>query len=58
MSEGVATVLAMRFLHTSDWHLGRSLHRFDLREAQAAFLDHLVETLVKKPEDRLDAMEW
>ena len=34
----------MRFLHTSDWHLGRSLHRADLREAQAAFLDHLVET--------------
>jgi DNA repair protein SbcD/Mre11 len=44
MSEGFATVLAMRFLHTSDWHLGRSLHRADLREAQAAFLDHLVET--------------
>jgi DNA repair protein SbcD/Mre11 len=38
-------VLAMRFLHTSDWHLGRSLHRADLREAQAAFLDHLVETV-------------
>jgi DNA repair protein SbcD/Mre11 len=35
-------VLAMRFLHTSDWHLGRSLHRADLRDAQAAFLDHLV----------------
>jgi DNA repair protein SbcD/Mre11 len=34
----------MRFLHTSDWHLGRSLHRADLREAQAAFLDHLVDT--------------
>ncbi|HEY5400062.1 MAG TPA: DNA repair exonuclease, partial [Trebonia sp.] len=34
----------MRFLHTSDWHLGRSLHRADLREAQSAFLDHLVET--------------
>ena len=44
MSVGFATVLGMRFLHTSDWHLGRSLHRFDLREAQAAFLDHLVET--------------
>jgi len=44
MSEGFATVRAMRFLHTSDWHLGRSLHRADLREAQAAFLDHLVET--------------
>ncbi|MCL2583556.1 MAG: exonuclease SbcCD subunit D [Streptosporangiales bacterium] len=34
----------MRFLHTSDWHLGRSLHRTSLREAQEAFLDHLVET--------------
>jgi exonuclease SbcD len=33
----------MRLLHTSDWHLGRSLHRADLRAAQAAFHDHLVE---------------
>ena len=33
----------MRLLHTSDWHLGRSLHRADLRSAQSAFLDHLVE---------------
>lgn len=37
-------VRTMKFLHTSDWHLGRSLHRTDLRDAQAAFLDHLVET--------------
>src|SRR5579862_1017441 len=44
MSGAFATVLAMRFLHTSDWHLGRSLHRAGLGEAQAAFLDHLVET--------------
>ena len=36
-------VRPMRFLHTSDWHLGRSLHRADLRAAQAAFLDHLVD---------------
>jgi exonuclease SbcD len=35
----------MRMLHTSDWHLGRSLHRADLRAAQAAFLDHLVATV-------------
>jgi exonuclease SbcD len=35
----------MRLLHTSDWHLGRSLHRADLRDAQAAFVDHLVETV-------------
>jgi exonuclease SbcD len=32
-------------LHTSDWHLGRSLHRVDLGEAQAAFLDHLVDVV-------------
>jgi exonuclease SbcD len=44
MSDGFAMVRAMRFLHTSDWHLGRSLHRADLREAQARFLDHIVET--------------
>jgi DNA repair protein SbcD/Mre11 len=35
----------MLMLHTSDWHLGRSLHRADLRAAQAAFLDHLVDTV-------------
>jgi DNA repair protein SbcD/Mre11 len=35
----------MRLLHTSDWHLGRSLHRADLYGAQAAFVDHLVETV-------------
>ena len=33
----------MRLLHTSDWHLGRTLHGVDLLEHQAAFLDHLVE---------------
>lgn len=32
----------MRLLHTSDWHLGRSLHGVDLLEHQAAYLDHLV----------------
>jgi exonuclease SbcD len=34
----------MRFLHTSDWHLGRSFHRVSLLDAQRAFLDHLVGT--------------
>lgn len=34
---------AMRFLHTSDWHLGRTLHGVDLLDHQAAYLDHLVE---------------
>ncbi|HXP55726.1 MAG TPA: exonuclease SbcCD subunit D [Streptosporangiaceae bacterium] len=43
----------MRLLHTSDWHLGRTLHRADLRQAQAAYLDHLVETVRS---ERIDAV--
>src|SRR5271167_3305945 len=43
MSVPSARVRPMRLLHTSDWHLGRSLHRADLRAAQSAFLDHLVD---------------
>lgn len=35
----------MRVLHTSDWHLGRSFHRESLLEGQAAYVDHLVETV-------------
>jgi exonuclease SbcD len=35
----------MRLLHTSDWHLGRSFHREDLLGAQAAFLEHLIQTV-------------
>ncbi len=35
----------MRILHTSDWHLGRSFHREGLLGHQAAFIDHLVETV-------------
>ncbi|WP_327191473.1 exonuclease SbcCD subunit D [Streptomyces xinghaiensis] len=43
----------MRFLHTSDWHLGRSFHRVGLLDAQAAFIDHLVGTV---REQRIDAV--
>jgi exonuclease SbcD len=43
----------MRLLHTSDWHLGRSLHRADLLAAQAAFLDHLVAAVRS---ERVDAV--
>ena len=35
----------MRMIHTSDWHLGRSLHGVGLLEAQAGYLDHLVEVV-------------
>jgi exonuclease SbcD len=43
----------VRILHTSDWHLGRSLHRADLRDAQAAFLDALVSVVAA---ERVDAV--
>ncbi|NED95579.1 exonuclease SbcCD subunit D [Phytoactinopolyspora alkaliphila] len=43
----------MRLLHTSDWHLGRSLHGIDLLEHQAAALDHIVEVAA---EERVDAV--
>ncbi len=43
----------MRLLHTSDWHLGRTLHRADLRDAQAGFLDSLVDTVRS---ERVDAV--
>ncbi|WP_285733676.1 exonuclease SbcCD subunit D [Nocardiopsis sp. ATB16-24] len=43
----------MRLLHTSDWHLGRSFHRENLLDAQAAFLDHLVDTI---REHRIDVV--
>jgi exonuclease SbcD len=32
----------MRLIHTSDWHLGRTLHGENLLEHQAAFLDWLL----------------
>jgi exonuclease SbcD len=35
----------MRVLHTSDWHLGRSFHRVGMLDAQAAYVDHLIETV-------------
>lgn len=34
---------AVRLLHTSDWHLGRSFHGHDLLAAQAEAMDRLVE---------------
>lgn len=33
----------MRFLHTSDWHLGRAFHQVGLIDAHRDFLDHLVD---------------
>jgi len=33
----------MKFLHTSDWHLGRQLHNTSLLEDQAYVLDQIVD---------------
>ncbi len=41
----------MRILHTSDWHLGRTLHGVDLHEHQQAFVDHLVGLVVERSID-------
>ncbi|MQS09101.1 exonuclease SbcCD subunit D [Streptomyces alkaliphilus] len=41
----------MRILHTSDWHLGRGLHRTSLLEAQRAVMDHLVDTVRERRPD-------
>lgn len=41
----------MRLLHTSDWHLGRTLHGVDLLDHQAAYLEHLVDVVRTDPVD-------
>ncbi|OII25385.1 exonuclease SbcCD subunit D C-terminal domain-containing protein [Frigoribacterium sp. MCBA15_019] len=41
----------MRILHTSDWHLGRTLHGVDLHEHQQAFVDHLVRIVADRSID-------
>ncbi|HEX2902190.1 MAG TPA: exonuclease SbcCD subunit D [Jatrophihabitans sp.] len=43
----------MRFLHTSDWHLGRALHGVDLLEAQRSVLEQIVAIAVR---ERIDAV--
>jgi exonuclease SbcD len=43
----------MRLLHTSDWHLGQSLHNFDRHYEHQRFLDWLLETIVSEKADAL-----
>lgn len=35
----------MKILHTSDWHLGRTLHQYDLEEEQRYVLDQILEII-------------
>jgi exonuclease SbcD len=41
----------MRLLHTSDWHLGQTLHNFDRTYEHQRFLDWLLETIVAEQAD-------
>jgi exonuclease SbcD len=43
----------MRLLHTSDWHLGQTLHTFERGYEHQRFLDWLLDTLVH---ERVDAL--
>lgn len=41
----------MRILHTSDWHLGRTLHGVDLREAQTQVVSEIEKTVITESVD-------
>ena len=43
----------MRILHTSDWHLGQTLHQFERSHEHAKFLGWLLDTLVGEQIDGL-----
>jgi exonuclease SbcD len=43
----------MRLLHTSDWHLGQSLHNFERTYEHQCFLDWLLDTIVAEQADAL-----
>jgi exonuclease SbcD len=43
----------MRLLHTSDWHLGQSLHNFERGYEHQCFLDWLLDTIVAEQADAL-----
>ena len=43
----------MRLLHTSDWHLGQSLHNFERTYEHQRFLDWLLDTIVAEQADAL-----
>lgn len=43
----------MRLIHTSDWHLGQTLHQFERSFEHGRFLDWLLDTLVEEGADAL-----
>lgn len=45
--------MTMRIAHTSDWHIGRTLHGVDLHQFHAQYFDHLIEVVER---ENLDAV--
>src|SRR5215213_10206254 len=45
------TVRPMRLLHTSDWHIGRTLHSTDLLAEQEAVLTGLADVVTRESVD-------
>jgi exonuclease SbcD len=43
----------MRFLHTSDWHLGQTLHNFERVHEHQCFLDWLLDTITTQQAEAL-----
>lgn len=43
----------MKFLHTSDWHLGRQFHNVSLLDDQKAVLEQLYDLMTENPVDAL-----
>lgn len=43
----------MRLLHTSDWHLGQTLHNYERTYEHQCFLDWLLDTIVAEQTDAL-----
>ena len=43
----------MRILHTSDWHIGKTVNEFSMLDDQEYFLDKMIETLISQKIDVL-----
>ena len=43
----------MKFIHTSDWHLGRQFHHVSLLDDQQAVLDQLIQYIENNPVDAM-----
>src|SRR5690554_5028750 len=43
----------MKILHTSDWHIGKQLHKYDLSEDLSMFFEWLIDTIKREGIDLL-----